>query len=131
MKVHHIGYITDNIEVSINEFRDLGYLGGDIFNDSIQNCKICLLSSDRCNDYIELVEPNNNNQQMQKLLKKKGCSVYHVCYEVNDVESVYRDFCKKEGWINIFKPVVAIALGGKKITYFYNTKIGFVEFVNK
>ena len=131
MKVHHIGYITDCIDASVNEFRKLGYVGGEIISDAVQNCKICLLISDRSNDCIELVEPNDDNYQMQKILKIRGCSAYHICYEVEDVESVYNDYCEKEGWINIFKPVAAVALGGRKITYFYNTKIGFIEFVNE
>ena len=79
---------------------------------------------------IELVEPNADNIQMQKLLKKRGCSPYHICYEVDDVNKIYREFSNKEGWMNIFEPVIAPALENRLITYFYNTKIGIVEFVN-
>lgn len=130
MKVHHVGYITNDIEESIAGFEVLGYIGNEILNDPIQNCKICLLTELQTGDIIELVQPNEDNLQMLKLLKKRGCSAYHICYEVDDVEFVYQQFLSKEGWMNIFEPKVAVALGGRKITYFYNTKIGFIEFVN-
>ena len=129
MKIHHIGYITDNINETIKEFKELGYTEQDgVFNDSRQNCLICLLVSDY--DCIELVQPLPDNVQMQKLLKKRGRSSYHICYEVEDVFETYKQFLQKEGWMNIFEPVIAPALNDKLVTYFYNTKIGFIEFVN-
>ena len=132
MKVHHVGYITNSIEESIVEFRYLGYklCEGGIFDDSNQNCRICMLSSSIDGNKIELVEPFPNNFQMSKLLKKRGNSVYHICYEVEDIHDCYKTFCSKEGWMNIFEPKVAIALENRLITYFYNIKIGFVEFLN-
>lgn len=130
MKIHHIGYLTNDISDSVREFKLLGYIGGEVFRDPIQNCNICLLKSQTTGDCIELVQPFEDNIQMQKMLKKRGCSAYHICYEVDDVEEAYKEYSEKEGWMNIFKPVAAIALENRKITYFYNTKIGFVEFVN-
>ena len=131
MKIHHIGYITNNIEDSITDFSALGYSEGDIFDDLSQNCKICILTSISEGDKIELVEPHQSNIQMLKILKKRGCSVYHICYEVEDIVTTYKLFCDREGWLNIFEPKEAIALDNRLITYFYNTKLGFVEFVEK
>ena len=131
MEIHHIGYLTKDINASLSAFQDLGYESNDILNDDIQQCKICLLYHRVNNDCIELVQPYETNTQMMKMLSKRGSSAYHICYEVEDVKKIFEEFCNKEGWMNIFKPVVAVALGNRLITYFYNINLGFVEFVNK
>jgi len=130
MKIHHVGYLTKDIKASLSAFHDLGYESKDIINDDIQQCRICLLYHCDSNDCIELVQPYETNAQMMKMLSKRGSSAYHICYEVEDVMKIYNEYCNKEGWMNIFKPVVAIALGNKLITYFYNINLGFIEFVN-
>ena len=79
---------------------------------------------------IELVKPYEQNLSMQKMLKKRGISPYHLCYEVDDVEALYKDLSAKEGWLPIFAPVPAVAFGNRLITYFLNADAGFVEFVN-
>ena len=130
MKIHHVGYLTNKIQSSIEYFQDLGYKADEVYEDNIQLCNICLLYHKESGDCIELVEPYEANAQMQRLLKKRGCGIYHICYEVDDVNAVCDEFCSKEGWMNIFKPVKAIALDNRLITYFYNPNIGFIEFVN-
>ncbi len=96
MKIHHIGYLTKNIDASIPAFEELGYVQcEEIKNDEIQLCKICLLSHRTNNDCIELVEPYDGNVQMNKMLSKRGNSAYHICYEVPDVYSIYEQFCNK------------------------------------
>ena len=68
---------------------------------------------------------------MLRMLKNRGASPYHICYEVESVDVVYSELSSKEGWMNVFEPVEAVALNNKKITYFYNARLGLVEFVNK
>ena len=62
---------------------------------------------------IELVKPYEQNLSMQKMLKKRGVSPYHLCYEVDDVEAIYKDLTAKEGWLPLFKPVPAVAFGNR------------------
>lgn len=129
MKLDHIGYITGDILSTSKGFEIMGYEAGEIFSDDIQKCRICFLNNN-AGDKIELVEPYEDNTPMQKMLKKRGTGPYHVCYEVEDVNEVYEDMLNKEGWIAIFNPVEAVAFDNRKITYFLNGEIGFVEFVN-
>ena len=128
MKLHHYGYITDSIENTVKSFADLGYTAGEVYNDDVQKCQICLLSGG--NTDIELVKPYEQNLSMQKMMKKRGVYPYHRCYEVDDIEAIYNDLTAKEGWLPLFEPVPAVALGNRLITYFVNADIGFVEFVN-
>lgn len=130
MKIHHVGYLTNNIEETIREFALLGYNAGEVYDDNIQCTRICLLISEE-NEIVELVQPFEENRQMMRMLNKRGSSPYHVCYEVDSVVEVYHTLLNQEGWINVFEPVKAVALENRLITYFYNTKMGLIEFVNK
>lgn len=131
MKIHHIGYITGNIENSSKKFELLGYEQELTYKDDVQKCLICLLINKADNTIVELVQPNADNKTLSKLLERRGASPYHICFEVDDVQKKYEELSHVEGWIPIFPPVEAIAFSGRKITYFINAEIGFIEFLNK
>ena len=52
----HIGYITDNIVQTLEQFSLFGYKAGDIINDDTQRTRICFLKKQN-ETTIELVEP--------------------------------------------------------------------------
>lgn len=131
MKLHHTGYITGNIDETAKAFEVLGYSKQPTFDDTIQKCFICFLKRDDGEPLIELVQPYEENKSMQKMLTKRGVSPYHLCYEVEDVQTMYDRLSETEGWLPMFAPVEAIAFDNRKITYFMNAETGFVEFVNK
>ncbi len=128
-KTDHVGYLTGDIGQTAREFERLGYVAGDIVNDDTQRTRICFLTKAE-EVRIELVEPYEDNKTMQKMLTKRGVSPYHMCYEVDDVEQEY-DTLIQENWTALFKPVEAPAFGNRKICYFWNSEIGFIELVNK
>lgn len=130
MKLHHTGYITGNIDETAKAFEVLGYCKQPIYDDIIQKCFICFLKRSDDEPMVELVQPYNDNVQMQKMLKKKGVSPYHLCYEVDNVQALFDDLSLKEDWVAMFEPVQAVALGNRRITYFMNYELGFIEFVN-
>lgn len=128
-KIDHFGYLTGNIKKTAKEFERLGYTAGEIYNDDTQKTKICFLS--RINDVrIELVEPYEENKTMQKMLAKRGVTPYHTCYETDDIETEY-ELLIQNNWTALFKPVPAPAFDNRKICYFFNSEIGFIELVNK
>jgi methylmalonyl-CoA/ethylmalonyl-CoA epimerase len=53
-----------------------------------------------------------------------------MCYEVDDVDQEY-DKLILEDWTALFKPVAAPAFDNRKICYFWNSEIGFIELVNR
>ena len=96
MKLDHIGYLTGDIEASAKAFADLGYTKEQTYPDDIQKCFICFLR--RESDTIELVQPYEDNNPMNKMLRKRDTSPYHLCYEVEDVQALYDHLSEKEGW---------------------------------
>ena len=128
-KLDHIGYLTGNIIETRKAFQILGYTAGDVVNDDTQQTKICFLQKSG-EPNIELVEPYEGNKTMQKMLTKRGVTPYHVCYEVDNIEQEFDELIAKD-WTALFKPVEAPAFNNRKICYFWNSEIGFIELVNK
>ena len=125
----HVGYLTGDISSTAKEFERLGYVAGDIVDDDTQRTKICFLSKPG-EVRVELVQPYEDNKTMQKMLTKRGVTLYHMCYEVDDVDQEY-DKLIQEDWTALFKPVAAPAFENRKICYFWNSEIGFIELVNR
>ena len=128
-KLDHIGYLTGNISETSRYFEILGYVAGNTVNDDTQQTKICFLKKEG-EPTIELVEPYEGNKSMQKMFAKKGVTPYHMCYEVENIDSEFEELISKN-WTALFKPVDAPALNNRKICYFWNSEIGFIELVNK
>jgi len=128
-RIDHVGYLTGDIPSTAKAFEKLGYQMGEIIDDNTQRTRICFLT--KPNEVrVELVEPYEDNTTMQKMLNKRGVTPYHTCYEVDDVDSEYEQLIQ-EDWTALFKPVAAPAFGNRKICYFWNSEIGFIELVNK
>lgn len=128
-KLDHIGYLTGSIPETSKVFEILGYAVGNIVNDDTQQTKICFLKKEG-EPAIELVEPYEGNKTMQKMLAKRGVTPYHMCYEVEDIYAEFEELIDKN-WTALFKPVEASAFDNRKICYFWNSEIGFIELVNK
>ena len=128
MELDHIGYLVENIGEAIGAFSALGYDGGPVVPDDIQKCRICLLKAPG-EAKVELVEPYPENRPMLRLLSKRGQGPYHPCFAVDDIDAVYEEFAAKEGWTPLFAPVRAAAFRGRRITYFLNATLGYVEFL--
>lgn len=128
-ELDHIGYLTGSIPETSKVFEILGYTAGNTVNDDTQQSKICFLRKEG-ETTIELVEPYEDNRTMQKMLSKSGVTPYHLCYEVENIDIEFDELIAKN-WTPLFKPVEAPAFDNRKICYFWNSEIGFMELVNK
>ena len=73
---------------------------------------------------IELVEG-----PVVSSLIKKGISLYHYCYEVENLKSKVSEL-KKNGGSIIVKPIPSL-LFEKRLISFINTPIGLIELLSK
>jgi methylmalonyl-CoA/ethylmalonyl-CoA epimerase len=123
----HLGYLTDSISGTSEAFRSLGYLAGKTIHDSRQRASICMLTGESGPD-IELVEPDEDNRSLRKLLSSSGVSPYHLCLKTTDIDAEYERMVE-DGWTPLFEPVQAPALGGRRICYFWRREAGLIEIV--
>lgn len=125
MKVHHIGYLIEEIKESISGFIELGYvIEKDIIFDNYRNIYIAFLSN---NGYcVELIQPTDEAPGLKKMLRKTGNTPYHICYETTDIQQSISNLQQK-GYIVMQQQAIAPAIENMKVAFLMNANIGIIE----
>ena len=131
MDFHHIGIACKSIEKSIIPYKLMGYslLNDKIVIDNIQKVKLCILHK-KYHPLIELVEPNDINSPVTRILKVNGATPYHTCYEVDNIQTTIKKI-KSYGFRLIAPPVPAILFDNRLVCFLYNNDIGTIELLEK
>lgn len=129
-RFHHIGYVTDSIANTSAIYLAAGYTSSSVIDDPIQRVRICFLTKEGF-PTTELIEPLDEQSSVNKILKKNGVSPYHTCYEVDDIDAAFNELVDVQGYTPLFRPVEAIALENRLISYLYKKETGLIELVNK
>ena len=124
MKLNHLGIATSNMpkaEKFVLDTHNVINTIGPIWDPNLKaNLQLFEISNGIS---IELVEG-----PVVRSLIKKGITLYHYCYEVDDLKSKIIEF-KKNGGFVIIKPTPAL-LFEKRLVSFLNTPIGIIELLS-
>jgi len=88
MRFHHLGYATDNIDRFVEEFFRPVFEPiaiSDKISDPIQRVTVCFARM-QGDTVIELVEPFGENSPVDTFIGSSRGGVYHLCYEVEDLD---------------------------------------------
>lgn len=128
MQINHIGYAVKSISKAIENLAYLGFEFGDVIEDTDRNI---LIAFGKHSGYvIELVSPISNDKEspIDGVIKKNGSTVYHICYESDNIKEDVKMLEKKQ--FKIIKPLEpAIAFSGRQVVFLYNPIIGIIEIV--
>ena len=127
MKLHHIGYLVNDIQKALNIFVNMGFEeSSKLIIDNRRGIYILFLKND--NVIFELISPMDSQSVVGNLLKKIGSSPYHTAYLTSDIEQSITEMNKK-GFKVIIEPQEAIAFDNKLVCFMYHTSIGMVELI--
>jgi methylmalonyl-CoA/ethylmalonyl-CoA epimerase len=114
---HHFGVAVRNLQQAIPVFGNLfGYeLTSGPFDDPIQNVAVCFLGRGGGEPVVELVAPLWPNSPVDRTLKK-GCGIYHVCYQVADIRGAIEHLTGLGSFL-LSGPVPAVACGMREIAW--------------
>ena len=121
MKFHHIGYLVNNFNSVIKEFKKFNYKKKkSIITDNTLKVQIQFLTNG--DNIIELVKPYKKNIGLIGLLKKKNYA-YHFAYKVKNLDKTLAKIQKNFNIIVNTSP--AKAFNNKKVA-FLKMKNGFI-----
>ena len=121
MKFHHIGYLVNNFNSAINDFKKFNYKKKNtVITD--KNLKVQIQFLINGNNIIELVKPFKKNYGLLSILRKKNYA-YHFAYKVKNLEKTLIKL--KKNFKIIVYPVSAKAFNNKKVA-FLKMKNGFI-----
>ena len=112
MKFHHIGYLTNNIQKTSQEFFFLNLKKKKIIKDNKFKVDICFLEGKDI--VIELIKPHKTNYGLANL-KKKGNITYHIGCKSKKFNNDFKRLSKK--FKIIVKPTKAIAFKNKRVAF--------------
>jgi len=115
-KINHIAVAVNNVEEAANFYQNvLGLTLSGVEVVTAQKTKVGFFKIGESN--IELVEPAEPDSPLVKFLEAKGQGIHHICFEVDDIESVIRDFVEKGATMVDQKPRPGA----------HNTKVAFIH----
>ena len=132
MKIHHIGYLVDDIKVAVKEFEKLAFSRiGEIVEDSSRESYILFLNNG--GHVVELIQPVSDTSPVYGLRKKYRNSPYHICYETGDLHSKIEKLVSLDDggqYVLIQPPQPAPAIQGcPNVAFLINQHIGIIELV--
>jgi methylmalonyl-CoA/ethylmalonyl-CoA epimerase len=118
MKLHHVGYVVSDIDVSAEGFRkSLGATwDGVIFADPLQKVRVTFLTTGPGDAQIELVQPDGPDAPVLRFLREAGGGLHHLCYETGDLEGELVTM-RGRGASIARRPKPAVAFGGRRIAW--------------
>lgn len=131
MRLHHIAYVCENIEQKAEEFRRLlGYkIESSPVIDENQNVRISFLVH-KDGSRLELLEPYGPKSPVRKFLEKGG-GLYHLCFEVDDLEVTLRQITSNNQAYIVKQPTAAPAIEARRVAFVVTAGNDLIEFVEK
>jgi methylmalonyl-CoA/ethylmalonyl-CoA epimerase len=124
MKIHHFGFLSEDIDKTVQEFINLGYKENHRVFDSERQVSIVFVESES-GELIEIIEGNNENSVVKNLNKFKN-NIYHICYQTENIEKEAKKLTEK-GFILIDSPKPADAFDEKMVAFLYSKYVGLIE----
>lgn len=130
LRINHIGYAVRDINKTAKYYLDAGWTLSDIYEEEVQQTKIAFLTKEGFTT-IELVAPlkEGTPSPVDTILQRIGCSTYHICYDVDDIDEAVEDLYE-EGFKPLFMPVESVAMEGHQICYMFHLDVGYIELVS-
>ena len=135
MKIHHIGYLVDNIETAAQEFAGLGFHpAGEAVMDSSRELLIMFLENQGYR--VELIQSAGDSSSVHGLLKTRRNSPYHICYETDNLQREIDSRIHSEegssnrGYLLLQPPRSAVAIPGcPDVAFLMSPYVGMIELV--
>lgn len=111
-RVEHIAIAVDSIQQSLGLMRDTFGLELE-YEETIGSTKLAMLPVGQT--YIELLEGSGPDNGVVKWVDKKGTGLFHICFEVEDIEGAIAELKAKN--VALQSDTWRIGHGGSKIIF--------------
>ncbi len=111
-RVEHIAIAVDSMKQSLDLMRDTFGLQLE-YEEQIGDTKLAMLPVGQT--YIELLEGHSPQSGVTKWIEKKGTGLFHICFEVEDIEDAIAELKAKN--VALQSDTWRIGHGGSKIIF--------------
>ncbi|MBR0697939.1 VOC family protein [Bradyrhizobium lablabi] len=124
---HHLGLAVAAPEEAFRYLASLGYIAGNTAFDPIQRVNLAMRHHPLMPD-VEVIWPGDGPSPIDKLIKRSGTMIYHLCYACPDVEQALHALSASGVEIvPVSAPAPAILFGGQNVSFHHVSGFGLIE----
>lgn len=128
MKLHHIGCLVDDIEVSKGMHKDVLNFTNISETVYVSSQKVLICFVEIGNDtYLELIQPLDETSPLLRF-RQKNINYYHLAYLVNNIDETVKNLCSK-GSI-LLTSFASEAFNQKKAVFLYTPEKNLIELID-
>lgn len=127
---HHFGLALKDFYKAVLFYKNLSYQCTKPIVDPFQNVELVFCTSPIFPS-VELVKPVNDQSPIINYLSKNNEVIYHLCYEVDDIEKDINKLFSISRVICVSKPQPAILFDNRLVSFYYINNVGLVEILQK
>ena len=121
--IEHLGIAVDSIDKAAPFWKHILKISHRSTEDVIDQGVVTDIY-DTGQGKVELLEAMGDNSPIAKFLDKRGPGIHHVCFEVEDINSVIKEL--KENNINVLSDGPTIGAEGYKVVFIHPKSTGGV-----
>ena len=131
LRFHHLGLAVREPEPALRFLQSLGYGIGRWICDDLQKVNLMMCRSATMPD-VEVICRVGETGPLDSILSRVESLIYHVCYEVDDLEAVLEDL-RGQGHrlrcVESRKP--ALLFAGRQVSFYYVQGFGLIEMLER
>jgi len=130
LRFHHFGLAVPSSDEAFRFLKALGYALGPAVFDPLQLVNLAMCTHQEMPD-VEVVWPSNVPSPIDRLLKRGGPMVYHLCYVGLSPERAIAAM-EQDGFniAAIGEPKPAALFGGQPVSFYHIDRIGLIEIIH-
>jgi hypothetical protein len=124
---HHLGLAVTAPQEAFRYLASLGYTTGNSAYDPIQRVNLAMRHHPVMPD-VEVIWPGDGPSPIDKLIKRTGTMIYHLCYACMNAEQAL-DALSASGVeiVPVGVPAPAILFGGQNVSFHHISGFGLIE----
>jgi catechol 2,3-dioxygenase-like lactoylglutathione lyase family enzyme len=128
---HHFGMAVPEPDAVSLCLSVLGYVNGNQAYDPLQKVNLAMRHHADLPD-IEIIWPGREPSPIDRIIKRNGGMIYHLCFEVDDGQAT-ADAFEAAGLevCPVSPPTPAILFGGRHVSFFSLGGLGLIELLER
>ncbi|TFV43152.1 VOC family protein [Bradyrhizobium niftali] len=127
---HHFGLAVASPDDAFRYLASLGYRAGNSAFDPLQRVNLAMRHHPMMPD-VEVIWPGDGPSPIDRLIKKTGTMIYHLCYACADADAALTALSAAGMEIlTVSPPTPAILFGGQHVSFHHISGFGLIEILH-
>jgi hypothetical protein len=127
LSFHHFGLAVREPEEAFRYLQSIGYSDGLSVFDPLQRVNLAMRHHPLMPD-VEVIWPGPAPSPIDKMIKRSGAMIYHICYTCTDPQAVLAALHEAEvDTVLVSPPTPALLFGGRAVSFHMVSGFGMIE----